>query len=332
VVSAGAGTGAGAGVTASTGTGAAFLFPGQGSQAVGMGKALAERYPEARAVFQEADQVLGIALSKLCFEGPLDELTRTENTQPALLTTSIAAYRVLEARGARPAAAAGHSAGEYAAHVAAGSLTFADGLRLIRRRGEAMAGAGASRPGSMAAVLGLTADQVDQLLRELNLPRDLAAANYNSPGQVVLSGTPQALEAAGPAAKAAGAKKVIALEVSAAFHSPLMEAAVGPLNAALDAASIAPARFPVYANVSAAPLTEPGAIRRALREQLLGSVRWEQTIRAMLAAGIRTFVETGHGKVLRGLVRGVEKDVTLFGSDEPEAIEAAAQALAGAPA
>jgi len=322
----------GAGGGGSAHGGAAFLFPGQGSQAIGMGKALAERYPEARAVYQEADQVLGFALSKLCFEGPIEELTRTQNTQPALLATSVAAYRVLEARGARPAAAAGHSAGEYAAHVAAGSLTFADGLRLIRRRGEAMAGAGASRPGSMAAVLGLSADQIDQLLRDLNLPRDLAAANYNSPGQVVLSGTPEALAAAGPAAKAAGAKKVIPLEVSAAFHSPLMEAAVGPLNEALNAVSIAPARFPVYANVSASPLTEPEAIRRALREQLLGSVRWEQTVRAMLATGLRAFVEVGHGKVLRGLVRNVEKEVTLFGSEEPEAVEAAAQALAGAPA
>ena len=158
---------------------AAFLFPGQGSQAVGMGKALAERYPEARAVFAEADRVLGVALSRLCFEGPAEELTQTQNTQPALLVTSVAAYRVLEARGARPACAAGHSAGEYAAHVAAGSLSFADGLRLIRRRGEAMAGAGAVRPGSMAAVLGLSAEQIDEVLRAVGMPRDLAAANYN---------------------------------------------------------------------------------------------------------------------------------------------------------
>ena len=312
--------------------GAAFLFPGQGSQAVGMGKALAERYPEARAVFQEADQVLGFALSALCFEGPAEELTKTENTQPALLVTSIAAYRVLEARGARPACAAGHSAGEYAAHVAAGSLSFADGLRLIRRRGEAMAGAGAVRPGSMAAVLGLNADQIDEVLRAVNRPRDLAAANYNSPGQVVLSGTPDALVAGAEEAKKLGAKKVIPLTVSAAFHSPLMEAAVASLNEALDKAAIRPAAFPVYANISAEPLREPEAIRAALRAQLLGAVRWEQTLRAMIASGVRSFVETGHGKVLRGLVRGVDKEATLFGSDEPEAIEATAQALAGAPA
>ena len=311
---------------------AAFLFPGQGSQAVGMGKALAERYPEARAVFEEADQVLGFALSRLCFEGPAEELTQTENTQPALLVTSVAAYRVLEARGARPSSAAGHSAGEYAAHVASGSLTFADGLRLIRRRGEAMAGAGSVRPGSMAAVLGLSAEQIDDVLRAVNLPRDLAAANYNSPGQVVLSGTPEALVRAGEEAKKLGAKKVIPLQVSAAFHSPLMEAAVASLNEALDAVPIARAAFPVYANVSGEPVREPDAIRSTLRAQLLGAVRWEQTVRAMIATGVRSFVEVGHGKVLRGLVRGVDKEAALFGSDEPEALEAAAQALAGAPA
>lgn len=312
--------------------GAAFLFPGQGSQAVGMGKALAERYPEARAAFEEADQVLGFALSRLCFEGPAEELTQTQNTQPALLVTSLAAYRVLESRGARPASAAGHSAGEYAAHVAAGSLTFADGLRLIRRRGEAMAGAGSVRPGSMAAVLGLSAEQIDQVLGAVGLPRDLAAANYNSPGQVVLSGTPEALVRAGEEAKKLGAKKVIPLQVSAAFHSPLMEAAVSSLNEALDAVPIARAGFPVYANVSGEPVREPDEIRSTLRAQLLGAVRWEQTVRAMIATGVRSFVEVGHGKVLRGLVRGVDKEAALFGSDEPEALESAAQALAGAPA
>ncbi len=311
---------------------AAFLFPGQGSQAVGMGKALAERYPEARAVFQEADRLLGFALSTLCFEGPAEELTRTENTQPALLVTSVAAYRVLETRGVRPHCAAGHSAGEYAAHVAAGSLTFADGLRLIRRRGEAMAGAGSVRPGSMAAVLGLTAEQIDEVLRAVNLPRDLAAANYNSPGQVVLSGTPEALLRGGEEAKRIGAKKVIPLQVSAAFHSPLMEAAVSSLNEALDAVTIAQAAFPVYANVSAEPVTDPESIRATLRAQLLGAVRWEQTLRAMIATGVRSFVEVGHGKVLRGLVRGVDRAAALFGSDEPETLEAAAQALMGAPA
>ena len=312
--------------------GAAFLFPGQGSQSVGMGLALRDRYPEARAVFEEADRILGFPLSTLCFEGPAEDLTRTENTQPALLVTSIAAYRVLESKGLKPAAAAGHSAGEYAAHVAAGSLTFEDGLRLIRRRGEAMAGAGSDRPGTMAAVLGLDSDQIAAVLRSVNAPRDLAAANYNSPGQVVLSGTPEAVARASEEAKKAGAKRVVPLQVSAAFHSPLMEAASRGLNEGIDKAAVAGARFPVYANVSAQPVTEPDSIRRTLREQLLSPVLWEQTMRAMVGSGIRRFVEVGNGRVLRGLVRGVDKEAELFGSEDPDSIEAAATSLAEAAA
>ncbi len=312
--------------------GAACLFPGQGSQSVGMGRALSERYPEARAVFQEGDSVLGFALSALCFEGPAEELTQTENTQPALLVTSIAAFRVLERRGLRPAAAAGHSAGEYAAHVAAGSLSFEEGLRLIRRRGEAMAGAGAERPGTMTAVLGLSIEQIEDLLRRVNAPRDLAAANFNSPGQVVLSGTPEAVALAGEEAKRAGAKKVVPLQVSAAFHSPLMEAASRGLDEAIGRARISRASFPVYANVSAKPVSEPEEIRDTLRRQLLSPVLWEQTIRAMQAAGIRHYVEVGNGRVLRGLVRGVDKEAGLYGSEDPEALEAAATGVSGAPA
>ena len=312
--------------------GAGCLFPGQGSQSVGMGRALSERYPEARAVFQEGDRVLGFAISRLCFEGPAEELTKTENTQPALLVVSVAAFRVLEAKGLRPAAAAGHSAGEYAAHVAAGSLSFEEGLRLIRRRGEAMAGAGAERPGTMAAVLGLSVEQIEEVLRRVNLPRDLAAANYNSPGQVVLSGTPEAVLQAGEEAKRAGAKKVIPLQVSAAFHSPLMEAASRGLDEAIARAPIARANFPVYANATAAPVSEPEEIRATLRKQLLAPVLWEQTIRAMREAGIRSYVELGNGRVLRGLVRGVDKEAALFGSEDPDAVEAAAAGFYGAAA
>jgi [acyl-carrier-protein] S-malonyltransferase len=295
-----------------------------------MGRAISERYPEAREVFREADRILGFSLSALCFEGPAEELTKTENTQPALLATSVAAFRVLEARGFRPAASAGHSAGEYAAHVAAGSLSFEDGLRLIRRRGEAMAGAGAERPGTMAAVLGLSIEQIQDVLTRVNAPNDLAAANYNSPGQVVLSGTPKAIAAATEEAKRAGAKKVVPLQVSAAFHSPLMAGASRGLAEAIGRTRIAQAAFPVYANVTAAPVTQPEEIRTTLQKQLLAPVLWEQTIRAMHAAGIRQYVEAGHGRVLRGLVRGVDKEAALFGSDDPEAIEAAAAGLAGA--
>lgn len=297
-----------------------------------MGRALCERYPEARAVFEEADRILGFPLSKLCFEGPAEELTRTENTQPALLTASVAAARVLETRGVRAVAAAGHSAGEYAAHVAAGALSFEDGLRLIRRRGELMAGAGTDRPGTMAAVLGLSAEQIGEVLRAVNAPLDLAAANYNSPGQVVLSGTREALDRAAEEAKRLGAKKVVPLQVSAAFHSPLMDAAARGLAIALDQVAIRPPSMPVYANVSAEPLRDPEAIRGALKEQLLKPVLWEQTVRALLARGIRQFVEVGNGRVLRGLVRGLDKEASLFGGEDPDAVEATAAALVGAPA
>jgi len=310
----------------------AFLFPGQGSQSVGMGRSLAERFPEARAVFEEADRVLGFKLSALCFDGPEEELTRTENTQPALLVTSVAAFRALQAKGATPDAAAGHSAGEYAAHVAAGTFSFADGLRLIRARGEAMARAGTERPGSMAAVLGLTAPQIDEVLRAVGAPDDLAAANYNSPGQVVLSGTPEALQRAAEEAKRLGAKRVMPLQVSAAFHSPLMATAARGLAAALDQVAFAKSRFPVYANVSAAPVREPEAARASLKEQLLRPVLWEQTVRAMIEDGIGRFVEVGNGRVLRGLVRGVDKGPALFGSQDPDEVEAASATAAAAGA
>jgi [acyl-carrier-protein] S-malonyltransferase len=195
-----------------------------------------------------------------------------------------------------------------------------------------MAGAGTDRPGTMAAVLGLSAEQIEEVLRAVGAPRDLAAANYNSPGQVVLSGTREALDRAAEVAKRLGAKKVVPLQVSAAFHSPLMEAAARGLAIALDRVAIRAPRVPVYANVSAGPLTDPEAIRTALKDQLLMPVLWEQTMRALLASGIRQFVEVGTGRVLRGLVRGVDREAALFGTDDPDAVEATAQALVGAPA
>ncbi len=305
----------------------AFLFPGQGSQAVGMGKLLAERYPEAREVFERADSVLGWKLSALCFEGPLEQLTRTENTQPALLVTSVAAARVLERRGVHASVGAGHSAGEFAAHVAAGSLSFEDGLKLIRTRGELMAEAGRVRPGSMVAVLGLGTAEIEKVLAVVGAPRDLAAANYNSPGQVVFSGTPEALERASDEARKAGAKKIVPLNVSAAFHSPLMKDAAGGLADALGKVEVRPARFPVYANATARPVQSPDEIRVTLGEQLLRPVLWEQTVRAILEDGTRRFVEVGQGRVLRGLVKSVDREALLFGSEDPDSAEATVQAL-----
>ena len=311
----------------------ALLFPGQGSQSVGMGKALAERYPEARAAFDEADRVLGFSLSSLCFDGPEDELTRTENTQPALLATSVAAFRVLESKGIAASAAAGHSAGEYGAHVAAGTFSYADGLRLIRARGLAMSRAGEGRPGSMAAVLGLDHAQIDEVLRAVGAPDDLAAANYNSPGQVVLSGTPEALARGTEEAKKLGAKRVVPLNVSAAFHSPLMAAAARDLASALDQVEFRRGRFPVWANVAAAPVSEPEEMRASLKAQLLKPVLWEQTMRALAQSGVRRFVEVGNGRVLRGLARSVDKTLELSGTESPEEIEATIAALtsSGAP-
>ena len=292
-----------------------------------MGRSLAERYPEAREVFERGDQVLGFALSTLCFEGPIEELTKTENTQPALLVTSVAAARVLERRQIHASAGAGHSAGEFAAHVAAGSLSFEDGLGLIRRRGELMAEAGTERPGSMVAVLGLSAEAIDRVLLAVGAPRDLAAANYNSPGQVVLSGTREALERASEEARKAGAKKIVPLNVSAAFHSPLMERAALGLNEALGKVEIRPARFPVYANATAKPVQSPDEIRVTLEEQLLKPVLWEQTVRALIQDGSRRFVEVGQGRILRGLVKSVDKEVVLLGSEDQESGEATVQVL-----
>lgn len=287
----------------------AFLFPGQGSQSVGMGRELAAQFPEARSVFESADAVLGFPLSKLCFEGPEGDLRMTQNTQPAIFTHSIA---VLRAMGAHPErdfqAAAGHSLGEYTAYVAAGSLGFEDALRLVRRRGELMFKAGVERPGAMAAILGLEQGALTGILEDV--PGIVVPANLNSPGQVVISGEAAAVADAMERCKLAGAKRAIALEVSGAFHSPLMEGAARGLEEALREIQISPSRVPVFANASAGPVTEPDAIRLSLVQQLLSPVRWEESIRAMLASGLGRFVEVGPGKVLTGLVRNIDRAAT----------------------
>ena len=285
----------------------AFLFPGQGSQKPGMGADLYERFPAARARFDEADEVLGFKLSALMFaEGDeaAEQLKQTEITQPALYVHSMAAFVVLAEAGHQPDMTAGHSLGEYSALAAAGALSFADGLRAVRRRGELMAGAGDARPGAMAAVLGLDAAALERVCADASRDGSVAVpANYNDPGQIVISGDADAVERASAGASEVGAKRVIPLPVSGAFHSPLMAYAQPGLAEALDGLVLEAPHCPVYLNVTAAPTTDPDAIRQRLLDQLTAPVRWAQTLQAMQADGADRFVEVGSGNVLSGLVK-----------------------------
>lgn len=308
----------------------AFLFPGQGAQAVGMGRALAEAFPEARAVFATADRVLGFPLSELCWNGPAEELKKSVHTQPALLTHSVAAWRLVDAAGISPEYVAGHSLGEYSACVAAGALAFEDALRLTRRRGQLMYEAGLARPGAMAAVLGLSREEVEAACAEAGATGIVRAANLNAPGQVVISGEPAAVDAACERARARGARRAIRLEVSGAFHSPLMEPAAKGLAEALAGVTFRDARCPVVSNAWARPVQKAGEIRRALEEQLLASVRWEDSMRWLRAEGVEGFVELGTGKVLRGLLRTLDASASSWNVEDPESLAATRAALAGA--
>lgn len=308
----------------------AFVFPGQGAQAVGMGRALAEAFPEARDAFATADRVLGFGLTELCWNGPAEELKKSVHTQPALLTHSIAAWRLLDAAGVTPDFVAGHSLGEYSACVAAGALSFEDALVLTRRRGELMYEAGLARPGAMAAVLGLSAADVEGACADAASAGIVRAANLNAPGQVVISGEPAAVERACENAKARGARRAIKLEVSGAFHSPLMAPAAEGLKAALASVTLHDARCPLISNAWARPVQEAGEIRQALEEQLLASVRWEESMRWLLAAGVEGFVELGTGKVLRGLLRAIDPAAATWNIEDPDSLQATRAALAGA--
>jgi len=307
----------------------AFLFPGQGSQHVGMGQALAAAYPAARAVFEEANAILGFDLQDLCFNGPEERLTDTLNAQPALMAASIAALRALEsalesAPGElpRPQFMAGHSMGEYTALVAAGCLSLEDGLRLVRERGRLMKLAGQESPGLMAAILGLDEEILAQICAQAATESGGVAqvANDNCPGQVVISGDKAGMEAAMAGATAAGARKVVPLAVSIAAHSPLMAPAAAALRTAIEAVSIAPARIPVIGNTQAQRLSTPEAIRAELVAQLTGSVRWTGTIQQMVAAGVATFVEIGPGEVLTGLVKRIDRKAQRVNINSPAGI------------
>jgi len=291
----------------------AFVFPGQGSQSVGMGRDLVDVYPVAQQTFEEADQILGFSLSKLMWAGPEDELNDTVNTQPALFVHSLAAYRVLSdiILDFQPAYVAGHSLGELSALAAAGALTFADGLRLVRTRGELMKQAGVTAPGGMAAILGLDIPVLDQICTEASTADDsVQVANDNCPGQVVISGAKAAVERAMELAKVAGARRALPLAVSIAAHSPLMAAAQQSFDLAVATARVEIPRVAVVGNVSAAPMASVEEIRLDLRAQLTSRVRWTETIQFMLAQGVDSFVEIGNGNVLTGLLKRTSRDAT----------------------
>lgn len=286
----------------------AFLFPGQGSQAIGMGKELAARYPVARQVFDEADDALGMKLSKLCFEGPEDQLRLTENTQPAILSVSVAAWRVLqEKRGIKPGFVAGHSLGEYSAHVAARTLSFADAVRTVRNRGRYMQEAVPVGTGAMAAVLGMDLDAVGDICGDAAQGEVCEPANINSPEQIVISGHAAAVERAVKLASERGAKRAILLPVSAPFHCSLMKPAQERLAADLGSLQFSQPQFAVVANVYARPVEDAESAREALIRQVTGSVKWSESMQLLVARGVQTFVEIGPGKVLCGLMRQIDR-------------------------
>jgi len=297
----------------------ALLLPGQGSQFVGMGRDLADRFEIARRTFEEADEALGLPLSEICWNGPEEDLVRTRIAQPAILTHSIAVWRVIGERFTDVALAAGHSLGEFSAYVVAGSLDFTDGLRLVRRRGELMYEAGRARAGAMAAVLGLDDDALAGICASSSREGSVVVpANFNSPGQVVISGDADAVERAGAAARDAGAKRVLPLNVSGAFHSPLMDEAIPGLAEALDATRIAPPGFPVVSNVTALANSDAEDARRLLLRQLTSAVRWTDSVRAIADAGVTHTVEIGPGSVLSNLVRRIARgtETTTLGTAE----------------
>jgi len=301
----------------------AFLFPGQGSQAVGMGRELVERFPIAAQTFAEADAALGFPLSKLCFEGPEENLRLTENTQPAIMTVSVAAARILAQHHVEPALAAGHSLGEWSAHVVAGTLSFADAVRAVKARGAAMQKAVPPGEGAMAAVLALDAAQVAEACAEAARETGLTvqAANLNSPGQTVISGAVAAVEKAAAICKTKGARRAVMLPVSAPFHCALMQPAQQEVSRVLSGIVLNDPRIPVAANVTGALVTTADAARDALTRQVTGAVRWVDCVHSLKAAGAEVFIEVGPGKVLCGLLKQIDPELKALNVEDAASLE-----------
>jgi [acyl-carrier-protein] S-malonyltransferase len=299
----------------------AFVFPGQGSQSVGMGKDLAENYPVAADVFRRGDEALGFSISKLCFEGPEEDLKQTVNTQPALFITSIAVLEVVKELGITPAFAAGHSVGEYAALYAAGAFDLKTGLWLVKQRAELMQRAATENPGTMVAILGLSPEQVQEAVSKASDVGVVVAANLNSPIQTVISGEADAVARASQIASEMGAKRVVPLNVSGAFHSPLMQDAADALEKKLCAAEIADLDIPVVANVTADFEVAASEVRENLAKQITGSVRWVESVQRMVSAGADVFVELGPGNVLAGLIKRIAPEVEVYSVGDKSSLE-----------
>ncbi|HAU31589.1 MAG: Malonyl CoA-acyl carrier protein transacylase [Desulfotomaculum sp. 46_296] len=300
---------------------AVFLFPGQGAQYAGMGKKIYDQYPAVREIFETADEILGFSLSGLCFEGPEEELQKTINAQPAIFTVSVACARILLERGIEPSAVAGHSLGEYSALVTAGSISFADGVRLVRKRGQYMQETVPLGTGGMVAVLGLDAPEIIRVCSEVRSEGKIVdAANFNCPGQVVIAGENQALERAKILAKEAGAKRCIPLAVSAPFHSTLLRPAGDKMAAELAAIEIKDPKIPVVANVTADYVTKGDEVRRLLVEQVYSPVRWEESM-VRLVNDFKAFIEAGPGNVLTGLLKKISRKASTANTENPESIE-----------
>jgi [acyl-carrier-protein] S-malonyltransferase len=308
----------------------AFLFPGQASQYPGMGKELADKYPAAQSVFTEADKSLGFSISDLCFRGSEEALKLTANTQPAILTVSVAAYRVLAEREIKPDFVAGHSLGEFSALVAANSLEFSDAVRLVRRRGEYMQSAVPEGVGAMAAILGLAPAQVAGICRQAADGQIVAPANLNSPEQTVISGHAEAVKRAVELASAGGAKRAVILPVSAPFHSALMQPAAQRLEVDLRATELRPLRVPLVNNADAETTTSGDEAREALVRQVTSPVRWEESVRELIDHGVNTFVEVGPGRVLTGLLRQIDRSVHVFNVEDDKSLHSTLDRLAQA--